>query len=153
MTLGIVLAIWLVGVGMLLAELILPGGIVGAIGAVVVTGAVVAAFVTQGAGWGGALLVASVAAAAGMIVYGARNLTHSHTMTTQDGFIGADDKSDLVGSVGVAATVLRPGGFATIGGRRVDVVTRGELLDAGTPVEVVSVEGNTVVVRAAEPSA
>jgi len=149
---GILLAIWLVGVGLLLAELLLPGGVVGAIGAVVVTGSVVAAFVTQGPGWGGGLLVASLVAGAAVVTIGARSLTHHHSLSVQEGFVGTDDKSHLLGAQGVSATVLRPAGFATIAGRRVDVVTRGELLEAGTPVEVVSVEGNTVVVRAAGPA-
>jgi membrane-bound ClpP family serine protease len=41
---------------------------------------------------------------------------------------------------------LRPAGFARIENRRIDVVTRGELLDDGCPVRVVEVHGNRVVV-------
>ena len=60
----------------------------------------------------------------------------------------ADDQSlaALKGAEGVADTQLRPAGFATIGGRRVDVVTRGDEIPAGTPVRVVEIEGNRVVV-------
>jgi membrane-bound serine protease (ClpP class) len=47
--------------------------------------------------------------------------------------------------------MLRPAGHATIDGRRVDVVSRGEMIAEGVPVVVVEVEGNRVVVaRAAE---
>ena len=46
-----------------------------------------------------------------------------------------------------AVTVLRPAGAAEIDGRRLDVVTQGEYLEAGTPVEVLRVEGNRIVVR------
>jgi membrane-bound serine protease (ClpP class) len=42
--------------------------------------------------------------------------------------------------------MLRPGGTARIGERRVDVVTRGEFLEPGTPLVVVEIEGNRVVV-------
>jgi membrane-bound ClpP family serine protease len=65
----------------------------------------------------------------------------------------ATDERDLglVGRRGVAATMLRPAGHATIDGRRVDVVSRGEMIAEGVPVVVVEVEGNRVVVaRAAE---
>ena len=50
---------------------------------------------------------------------------------------------------GTAATPLRPAGIAAIDGERIDVVSQGEYLDAGTPIEVVSVDGNRVVVRRA----
>ena len=40
----------------------------------------------------------------------------------------------------------RPAGFAEIGGQRVDVVTRGENIEAGAVVKVLEVEGNRVVV-------
>lgn len=52
-----------------------------------------------------------------------------------------------IGRRGTAATPLRPAGTADIDGERIPVVTEGELLDAGTPVEVVVVEGNRIVVR------
>jgi membrane-bound serine protease (ClpP class) len=47
-------------------------------------------------------------------------------------------------------TVLRPAGIAEIGGRRLDVVTRGEFLPEGAALRVESAEGSRVVVSAAE---
>ena len=38
--------------------------------------------------------------------------------------------------VGTAATVLRPSGVAEFDGVRLDVVTEGEFLSPGTPVQV-----------------
>lgn len=55
----------------------------------------------------------------------------------------------LVGRSGVAESPLRPAGIALIEGARVDVVTRGTLLAAGTAVKVIRVEGNRVIVEAA----
>ncbi len=58
-----------------------------------------------------------------------------------------DDRDlSLVGQGGIAEGPLRPAGIARIGGRRVDVVTRGELIDHGEPVQVLEVSGNRVVV-------
>jgi membrane-bound serine protease (ClpP class) len=51
------------------------------------------------------------------------------------------------GAVGVAITDLRPAGVAEIAGRRVDVVTEGEYLRAGDPVEVLVDEGYRRLVR------
>jgi membrane-bound serine protease (ClpP class) len=53
------------------------------------------------------------------------------------------------GATGVALTDLRPAGVAEIAGRRVDVVTEGEYLRAGDPVEVLVDEGYRRVVRRA----
>ena len=52
-----------------------------------------------------------------------------------------------LGKHGVAHSALRPAGIAEIEGERVDVVSNGELIDAGQPVEVIRVDGNRVVVR------
>jgi membrane-bound serine protease (ClpP class) len=60
------------------------------------------------------------------------------------------DLSKLVGKRGTAASMLRPAGVAMIDGGRVDVVTDGRLIEIGTPIEVVEVEGGRVVVRAVE---
>ena len=53
---------------------------------------------------------------------------------------------------GTVEADCRPAGMARLDGRRVDVVTRGEWITAGTPVHVVEVQGNRVVVaRLTEP--
>jgi len=66
--------------------------------------------------------------------------------TFEDG--RAVDKRDegLLGEEGVVEAQLRPAGVARIGGRRVDVVSRGALVEAGTRVRVVELQGNRVVV-------
>lgn len=48
---------------------------------------------------------------------------------------------------GHAASVLRPSGIADIDGERVDVVSDGELIERGAPIQVIHVDGNRVVVR------
>jgi membrane-bound serine protease (ClpP class) len=53
----------------------------------------------------------------------------------------------LLGQTGVAATDLRPAGIATLAGERVDVVTEGDFIPNGTPIIVMRVDGNRVVVR------
>ena len=48
---------------------------------------------------------------------------------------------------GTAVTDLRPAGMALIDGRRLDVVTDGDYIEAGTQVVVVRVTGNQVIVE------
>lgn len=55
---------------------------------------------------------------------------------------------DLVGARGVAESILRPAGRARIDGQRRDVVAQGAWIQAGTPIRVVSVRGNVIIVRA-----
>ena len=62
------------------------------------------------------------------------------------GYTAAPDASALVGKTGTALTALRPAGSARIGGERLDVVTAGEFLDAGTPVQIVEAHGSRLVV-------
>ena len=53
----------------------------------------------------------------------------------------------LVSESGVAQTPLRPSGRAQFGEQFVDVVTEGDFIDSGTRIEVLSVNGNRVVVQ------
>lgn len=78
--------------------------------------------------------------------------------------VDADDEGDehvlaadrgnghaLRGAKGTALSDLRPGGYARIGERRIDVITRGDYIPAGTPIEVIADQGYRRVVRRLEP--
>lgn len=65
-----------------------------------------------------------------------------------EGFASAADTPSLVGQAGTAVTPLRPAGTALFGERRIDVVTSGEYIDAGSGVRVVECHGHRVVVEA-----
>ncbi|MEX0715689.1 MAG: NfeD family protein [Planctomycetaceae bacterium] len=58
-------------------------------------------------------------------------------------------RQSLVGKTGTAVSPLRPAGKAQIGENYVDVVSDGPFIPQGTPVAVVAVRGNLVVVREA----
>jgi membrane-bound ClpP family serine protease len=57
-----------------------------------------------------------------------------------------------VGTVGASMSELRPSGRARFGDKVLDVVTRGEFIEPGQPIEVMEVKGYHVVVRAARRS-
>ena len=57
-------------------------------------------------------------------------------------------KPELLNQTGTAFTTLRPAGTAIINDKRVDVVTEGALIEKGTAIKVVAIEGLRVVVRA-----
>lgn len=53
-----------------------------------------------------------------------------------------------LGKTGHATSPLHPSGIAEIDGHRLDVISEGELIDAGTLIQVVRVDSNRIVVRA-----
>jgi membrane-bound serine protease (ClpP class) len=65
-------------------------------------------------------------------------------------YVTADDHRALIGRDGWATSYLRPAGVASIGGVRVDVLTEGDFVAAGTAVVVTRVEGARVFVRAVD---
>ena len=78
-------------------------------------------------------------------------ITLTRQMRREDGFSAQQPGLEsLRGKTGVARTNLRPAGVAEIDGKPVDVVTEGDMLDLGTRIVVVQVEGNRVVVKRAK---
>jgi membrane-bound ClpP family serine protease len=63
----------------------------------------------------------------------------------------AEESTQLprIGARGEAITPLRPSGFVRIEGRRLDASAEGDLIDAGTAIEVVSIREGQVRVRVA----
>ncbi len=57
----------------------------------------------------------------------------------------------LVGKFGVARTMLSPGGLVQVANQRLHAFTEGQLVEAGTPVEVLEVRGTRLLVRPGTP--
>ncbi len=55
----------------------------------------------------------------------------------------------LVGQAGVAVTLLRPAGSVEVLGQRIDALSEADVIEPGTPIEVVRVNGLKVFVKAA----
>ena len=62
-------------------------------------------------------------------------------------YVSSGDYRALLGKTGIATSYLRPAGVASIDGRRVDVLTEGDFVPAGTAVTVTRVEGARIFVR------
>jgi membrane-bound serine protease (ClpP class) len=61
-------------------------------------------------------------------------------------YVASADHRELLGRTGIASSYLRPAGVATIDGKRIDVLTEGEFVTAGTAVRVTRVEGARIFV-------
>jgi len=68
-------------------------------------------------------------------------------LSSASGYTAAETHTEFLGRVGQALTTLRPSGVIEIDGRRVDVITAGEFIAQGVQVKVVSVHGSRVEVR------
>jgi membrane-bound serine protease (ClpP class) len=53
----------------------------------------------------------------------------------------------MVGTEGVTDTDLHPSGWATIGDKRIFVVSEATFIEDGEKVKIIKVDGNRVVVR------
>lgn len=153
---GLVLPIALLGLGLafVVAEALLPSVGVLAVGAVLSIGAAIVLAFGVSIATGTAFLVAVAVLLPVTIAFGFWLFPRSpfgkrivNPGLSFEARAATDERDlDLVGRRGRTATMLRPAGHATIEGRRVDVVSRGEMIDEGVPVVVVEVEGNRVVV-------
>lgn len=144
MDLPLVLVLYVAGMGLVVAETMMPGLVIGLVGAALVATSVVFGF---GHHWAIGTVQLALALIVGPLAFyvGLRKLAMKATLT-ESSF--GQDHSINEGREGVAVTDLRPAGIVIIDGRKVDVVTAGDLIARGRRVRVARVEGNRVVVRA-----
>jgi membrane-bound serine protease (ClpP class) len=158
--------ILLVAVGLLLLAVelfVIPGfGITGILGILAIlaglvlsllgAGATATSVVSAAARVAVSLLIAVVAAVALLRVlprlpFG-RQLVLDTGLTALTGWASPPESDrQWLGKRGTTVSPLRPAGIADLEGERVDVVSQGEWIDAGSPIEVIRVEGNRIVVR------
>lgn len=146
--------ITLLAAGMLLigAEIFVPGAVIGTLGALCLVAGAGMAFtispVLGGYVTAGVVLLVGITVVLWIKFFPRSPIGRSMTLS-EDGktFKASDSHAGLVGKDGVAHSELRPSGFALIDGKRIDVITEGSLVPQGTPIRVVRVEGNRVIVR------
>ena len=148
------LVLQLAGVVVVIAEVILPSGGLLSLVAVLLFGYSIYGTYTQIAAEAGvAMAVVDVITVPILVVVGLKMIANSpatlrRKLSRQEGVVVQDaSAAEYLGKRGTALSDLRPAGTATIEGRRVDVVSRGEYVRKGTAIEVEEVAGNRIVVR------
>jgi len=158
MTLIVVLS--LIGLTAVLAELVLPGGVLGILGVLCLVAAVVLTFVQFGAGPGVVfafvLLVLGFAAIAWWMKYFHRlPVLKRLILNESSGKLETptpERPEPAPGGTGRTLTDLMPSGRAIFDSRKLDVVSEGPFIAKGSTVEIVARRGPSVVVRAVEPA-
>ncbi len=149
---------FLLGIGMLVAEVFLPGfGIPGISGIVLEIAAVVLTYISHGPLAALGLTIVVLAVIAIGISVSLRSATKGRlskspiilndTESGAEGYNATADMEVFLGKEGVSTTVLRPVGMAEFDGVKLNVVADGEYIPKDTPVRIDHVEGSRVVVR------
>ena len=142
-----------IGIALIFAELFVPGGVLGTVGAIMVIWALTLMTDT----FIGLLLAILVSfTIIGIIIYilikiipkeRMRNtLILSSSLNKDEGYISSKDLQSYTGKVGIAESPLRPTGKAKIEGRILDVVSEDKLIEKGKMVKVTYVDGTKVLV-------
>jgi membrane-bound serine protease (ClpP class) len=144
-----IVALFALGLSLIVAEIFLVGVVLGLIGLVFMLVSIYFGF-EKSAGLGWTLVVIAAASVPVLAVVWVKVINRVLAMKfTQTGYTSAQMQyKDLVGQEGVALTTLRPAGMARFGEKKVDVVSEGEEVERDSRVRVIEVKGNRVVVRA-----
>lgn len=156
MNMGLITLLLIVGLAFVVAEAFFPSmGVLSILAAVSLVSAVFLAF-QEGQLFGFIALVIAVVGAPTAFYFafkalpktsfGRNFLLAGPNPEETVGSAAAPGLEALVGKAGETVTPLRPAGIARIDGRRVDVISRGEMLEAGVEVVVVKADSNRVVV-------
>jgi membrane-bound serine protease (ClpP class) len=157
MALGAIICLYVGGLLAIVIEMFVPGGILGIFGGIAMTVAVIFGFQHSFAA-GLILLILGIVLVPTSLVTAmkyapqmpfSKKLFLHESLDADKGYSSAEKGlEELMNRTGIADTNLRPAGIAEIDGKRTDVVTDGEMIDKGTEIKVIEVEGNRVVVQA-----
>lgn len=146
------------GIGLIVLEFFISGGIAGVIGTLAIVGSIIMA--------GGnpmymafSVLIALAIAAIGTVIiikFFGKKLHLLNKMVLMDstdsesGYVSNVNRVELIGRTAETTTPLRPSGAIELDGERIDVVSEGSYIDKGKHVIIVKVEGSRTVVRELE---
>ena len=148
-------ALFVAGIILLVLELFVPSyGILGILGGAAVIGGIATAAYDAGDAVTSLLYAVAAAVALAAIagyVFRKRGVWNKfilrEALTSEEGYLSTEARTDLEGKTGTAATPLRPSGVVLIDGERIDAVSEGGFIESGARVRVTKAEGLRVVVR------
>lgn len=147
--------LFIIGVGLVIAEFFLPHGIAGVLGAIAILGSIIMAGANP-LNMAISVLIALGIAVIGMVIimkFFGRKLHLLNKMVLMDstdsesGYVSNINRLELLKRRAKTTTPLRPSGTVELDGERIDVVSEGSYIDKGKDVMIVKVEGSRIVVR------
>ncbi len=148
---SVIITLILCGAVLLILESILPGMILGVIGTVCWIAAVVYSYSEIGveAGhltFGGLLVFGSVGFFLWLKYFPTSPFGKIFVSESHVGGLG-EKPDEILGEKGMTSSRLSPSGYARINSKKYDVIAAEGFLEPNTPVEVVDVSGNRIIVR------
>lgn len=152
MTELVLVALFVVGLIMVLSETLMPGIIMGIIGALCIIASVGLAYFhpdIKNPTLAFTELAIALVLVPAAFYFAIKRLKLSQVLDEASGVDAfSEDHSSMLDKTGEALTDLRPSGTVMIDNRKFDVLTTGESISKGTSVRVTEVSGNRIVVRA-----
>ena len=150
---NLIIVLLAVGIVLFFFEVIVPGAVLGTLGALSMLGGVVLAFAQYGPAAGAVTTLISMAVL-GIVLYmefrilpktkvGKRMFLHSAVSASTQPPIA---EPSIVGKTGEAATILAPSGFVVVDGRRFEAYSQSGYVEAGSIVRVDAVDNFRVIV-------
>jgi membrane-bound serine protease (ClpP class) len=155
------LILFVIGIGLILLELFIPGGIAGILGLAAIIGSLFLAtdnVVHMGISILIALSVSVLASILMVKVFGKkmkffRRIILTDSTNSEAGYVSNKNRPEIVGREGITLTALRPAGTMLLEEERIDVVSEGSFIGKDKRVKIVKTEGARIVVREiTEPS-
>jgi membrane-bound ClpP family serine protease len=150
----LIVLLFLIGVIFIAVEVIIPGGILGAIGGLLMFAGCAVAFSTYGT-WGGALaLTAALLLGALALFFEFRILPKTAIgrrafLTTEVTGVSAalgKEALDLVGHPAEALTMLSPSGYVRVNGERYEAFSQSGQIPAGAMLDIVGADNFRLIV-------
>jgi membrane-bound serine protease (ClpP class) len=150
----LMIGLTVIGLLLIAVDFYLPGFVLGSIGIVLMLIAVSVAYRGYGLNAAAGLFLAEVVLGCtiGYIVIktvpqtaAGKRMILAHEQTGQSA--ATEPPTRLVGQHGVAQSLLRPSGMALLDGKRLDVVAESGVIESGSAIKVVAVEGTQIIVR------
>jgi membrane-bound ClpP family serine protease len=151
----LIILLFSVGILLLAAEVMIPGGILGGIGGLMLFVGCILSFVTLGNTEG--LLAVGVTIIAAITVFyiqfkilpktrfGKRFFLSREISATSTAL--KEDARDLIGKAAQSVTVLSPSGYVTIDGKRFEAFSQSGQIAPGTELEVIDANSFQIIVR------
>lgn len=155
-----VVILFAAGATLVTVEFVVPGGICGTAGALlIIVSAVMGCYHYPGS-WLPILLLEFLGTIC-CVLLGIYLLPRSpfgkllmlgDAQKADEGWVNETGNTELAGTMGAVVTPLRPVGTVELGTERVQAVSDGAFIEAGAVVKVIEVHGNRIVVERTEPA-
>jgi len=157
---SLIILLFIIGILCIVAEVIVPGGILGGVGALFMFGGCVLAFTRYDVGGGlvavaAALLITIIALTLEFKLLPKTKLGRraflEKEISGSSSIYGAETR-ELVGKTAEALTRLSPSGYVRIDGKRYDAFSQSGQIDAGTELRVVGSDNFRLIVAPIQSS-